>query len=485
MRQKKSWILIRKIKFSKHTIDMYTTYPNIVEEIPTFADDEQHHVGALAKARRFDAQAPSKKRPFISHASRVLDMLGPSGSSPLVAACTTGDVDLVVELLALGANPCLPALVFQGKGKKGKGVALKHTCFACNDTNTVGIRDGVVDGVNKCSESTTSHMTPLMAASRFGHGTVVRKLLSSIERTLLQEQVNQAHPRSGVTLLFVACCKGNTDVVEALVESGVLNTNLIGTSEESNGYDSGEDEMVVKVSDVPLRAACMSRSVEIVKLLLGDPETDVNLVVKRAAFPNGAESSLHWEKLRDTEGSSTALGEACSEINEDLGSSASVEIVKLLLAAPQVQYDFPQLLDTGARTPLQILCESNARVHSHRDWGTVGSPDYLHSERNKAKIATMLINAGASMRVSSKFNLWYDRRFPGAEGEWSLLHQACVTCNTSVAEVLIAHGADVNGYSIETQESGLPGVTPLLAVLTNGNEVRNLSLETRGHCCGV
>lgn len=471
---------------------VYTTYPNIVEEIPSFADDEQHHVGALAKARRFDAQAPSKKRPFISHASRVLDMLGPSGSSPLVAACTTGDVDLVVELLALGANPCLPALVFQGKGKKGKGVALKHTCFACNDTNTVGIRDGVVDGVNKCSMSTTSDMTPLMAASRFGHGTVVRKLLSSIERTLLQEQVNQAHPRSGVTLLFVACCKGNTDVVEALVESGVLNTNLIGTSEESNGYDwydSEEDKMVVKVSDVPLRAACMSRSVEIVKLLLGDPETDVNLVVKRAAFPNGAESSLRFEKLRDTEGSSTALGEACSEINEDLGSSASVEIVKHLLAAPQVQCDFPQLLDTGARTPLQILCESNARlVHgTGRDWGTVGSPDYLHSERNKAKIATMLINAGASMRVSSKFNLWYAdyHRFPGAEGEWSLLHQACVTCNTSVAEVLIAHGADVNGYSIETQESGLPGVTPLLAVLTNGNEVRNLSLETRGHCCEV
>lgn len=462
---------------------VYTTYPNIVEEIPSFADDEQHHVGALAKARRFDAQASSKKRPFISHASRVLDMLGPSGSSPLVAACTTGDVDLVVELLALGANPCLPALVFQGKGKKGKGVALKHTCFACNDTNTVGIRDGVVDGVNKRSMSTTSDMTPLMAASRFGHGTVVRKLLSSIERTLLQEQVNQAHPRSGVTLLFVACCKGNTDVVEALVESGVLNTNLIGTSEERNGYDwydSEEDKMVVKVSDVPLRAACMSRSVEIVKLLLGDPETDVNLVVKRAAFPNGAESSL-----RNTEGSSTALGEACSEIDADLGSSASVEIVKLLLAAPQVQCDFPQLLGAEARTPLQILCESNARVHSHRDWGTVGSPDYLHSERNKAKIATMLINAGASMRVSSKFNLWYDRRFPGAEGEWSLLHQACVTCNTSVAEVLIAHGADVNGYSIETQESGLLGVTPLLAVLTNGNEVRNLSLETRGHCCGV
>ena len=35
---------------------VYTTYPNIVEEIPSFADDEQHHVGALAKARRFDAQ---------------------------------------------------------------------------------------------------------------------------------------------------------------------------------------------------------------------------------------------------------------------------------------------------------------------------------------------------------------------------------------------------------------------------------------------
>ena len=191
---------------------------------------------------------------------------------------------------------------------------------------------------------------------------------------------------------------GNVECIELLLEHGA-NCNardVAGTTPIINGAELNDMEplaLLLRLGKDPnvnhrteqgnsaLKTAVERNSVEIVKLLLGDPETDVNLVVKRAAFPNGAESSL-----RNTEGSSTALGEACSEIDADLGSSASVEIVKLLLAAPQVQCDFPQLLGAEARTPLQILCESNARVHSHRDWGTVGSPDYCSMKETKQRL---------------------------------------------------------------------------------------------------
>ena len=99
------------------------------EHIECFTYDGEHHAAALVEARQMAAAAASAAvapsfiqwmssiftttrvphRHHLPPAGKVLDNPGPFGSTPLIAACTKGDIALVQELLELGACPLLAA----------------------------------------------------------------------------------------------------------------------------------------------------------------------------------------------------------------------------------------------------------------------------------------------------------------------------------------------------------------------------------------
>ena len=374
----------RRTEYDTVTDDPSTqNWDNMVENMKPFEGDIVHHKNALELAKESQSSLDtsidiSNRTRSSTHTrtrtrSSVLNAHGPCGSTPLVAACMGGNADLVGELLVLGADPTL--------------------------SGTVQIERTFKEDYRQQRYLLKFQITPLRAAARFGHGDIVRKLLKSLEPTLVDVYVNQVDSHSNETLLYTACIKGNADVVAALMETDVLDTNLVTRREKSTFTDTH--------ALVPLVAACAARSSETVKILLSAGKTDVNVVLE-SIFHNCVDDS------------------------------------------------------PTATTPLMMLC--NQRLS--RKWTsftTAGEVQLrLQRQAKKAEIATMLLGAGADMTATSKFQMEY-YNWPGAEGGWPALHHACAWYNISVAEVLIAHGADANGYSVS-------GITPLIVLLTNGME---------------
>ena len=394
---------------------------------PNFAADEEAHAAALKTMRQSTGQAHKRK-------GAGLDAFGPEGSTPLIVASTQGDASLVAELLALGATPTLA-------GKRGG-------------------------------------LFPLLEACRYGHVGAVKALIPYMDAAA----INQASMITGETALNTACVFDHPEVVRELLASGKVNTNFIGVS--ILGNDSVWMGFACKdryyVADVPLRTACMNRSVAIVRMLLNHPGTDANLTVPKTIVP-------HVQKLRqnatlfqtpcnledkvdcpsDLDNKAyTPLAEACLEDYHTKGKDAAgskdrIEIIQLLLAQPGIN-----LVD-GTEPPLFAACCSGMHMGSSSyETDVEGDKGRLRGQReaNKAEVVTLLLDAGADFNELGHFVHHYQELRPDVSCDFKPLHFAVFNGNMSIAEVLVERGADVNELAVMTDTS-LRGITPLMAVL--------------------
>jgi len=133
--------------------------------------------------------------------------------------------------------------------------------------------------------------------------------------------VNDYHPRSGLTLLYLACAFNSVEAVKLLLHNPNIDVNRGGIDREP-----------------PLLA---TSNIDIIKLLFVQPGFDPNRCNK------------HYMK--------TALYEACYFGN--------VELVKLLLSHPNI--DCNQSECDGGNTPLIVTCRNISQLDRPTDYITI------------------------------------------------------------------------------------------------------------------
>lgn len=401
---------------------------------PDHSADEEAHAFALKTMRERKAHAskgaavlagPINRHPHAADDvtnAHILDTFGPKGSTALLAASTKGDANLVAELLALGATPTLRERSYWGDGD-----------------------------------------FPIIAASRFGHAEVVRALLPYMDAA----SINQAKMITGETALHTACLFDHPEVVKALLESDLVDPNCIGVNGPLNDWPR-VGRVHYGVADVPLRTACMNRSVDIVRMLLNHPGTNPNLIVSESIIPGDVDDIVTRHDIEAKK--QTALSEVCLESGNGVDSTGSkdrIAIIKLLLAQPGIN------LKDGTENPLVAACTSTLGYLAYRYYSHSTPHDefVLHRrqrEANKAEVVALLLDAGADLHESCPYEHHYadyqDNYGVNVRCAVKPLHLAVIYGNMSIAQVLVERGADVNELSIMVDTS-LQGITPLMAVL--------------------
>lgn len=359
-----------------------------------------------------------------------------------------------------------------------------------------------------------------------GHADVVRILIAHIGKTetkeALRAAINHTNVGNGETALYIACTKGYVDVVAALMATDLADTNLLGISSKCVGFSYGQNsKFEVNVSTLPLKAAVngyyypltsiLHPRISIIEKLLEDPNIDVNLTGNvPAVLASDLNVSAHSTSARGLcHDGRTPLASACDICSITCGGwrdpawlkehavtiiQEQLHIIKLLVNHPTADVNVqcvkhPDWSTSGPRhtasttvsdavvvveTPLSIVCQSNPfgpGLCSNK--AAMGDANTAQFNAINSEIVEVLLDAGANKDGVYKMQTLYPEMqnvFKGVQGGWPLLHLACINCNVPVVKVLIERGADVNAYTQETVRSGMRGVTPLIAVLTNNDE---------------
>ena len=189
-------------------------------------------------------------------------------------------------------------------------------CEQPNDALLSAAKSGDLETVKsalKCQKSDVNHSdnggrTPLYMASWKGHGEVVRKLLEEPDI-----DVNSAEKNVGATALYIASAVGQEEVVEHLVGHPKIEVN----------------KWLFTTEMTPLWKASENGHAGVVRLLLGHPKLDIN-------------------KARTNSAKTTPLGIA-TYLNK-------TEVVKLLLGCPQTRVTDTGKLASG-KTGLEFARE--------------------------------------------------------------------------------------------------------------------------------
>jgi ankyrin repeat protein len=241
---------------------------SLAEAVQAQRNDTLAHTSTLEEVRRVEQAAANIRIALASsnpHLLQDLDVLvhsgtsgkcnvnttGPGGSTPLIMACTQGDVDDVRMLLAAGADPTLeggewqPADPAEGRCREfplSIAASYNHTAImelliadervdvnqATTDTGGTALHcagnHGHVqavtillrcEGVNADPAMSVDSDTPLYGACDEGHPEVVKLLLAA------GADVNKARSDDGSAPLYPACGKGHAEVVKVPPPPGI------------------------------------------------------------------------------------------------------------------------------------------------------------------------------------------------------------------------------------------------------------------------
>ncbi|CAE7714911.1 Ank3 [Symbiodinium sp. CCMP2592] len=149
------------------------------------------------------------------------------GDGHLLQAAEDGDAELLIELLAAGANK-------EAKDKDGRTPLM----VAAEKCQTEIVNELLAQGAEKEAKDKDGR-TPLMVAAEQGHKEIVNELLA-------QGAEKEAKDKNGLTPLWLAADKGHTEIVKELLAQGAEKE-----AEDKNGLtpmlraaDNGHTEIV-------------------------------------------------------------------------------------------------------------------------------------------------------------------------------------------------------------------------------------------------
>ena len=165
-------------------------------------------------------------------------------------------------------------------------------------------------GVSRYTGADTDLYPPLILACRRGLYALVKAALQAPDAVFgpMEQRVNQAEPKSGITHLFIAGQEGKADIVSVLLDKA---RNVINVNQATTDYGCS-----------PLFSACQNDHSSVVEVLL-----------------HQARDRIDFNQVTTDDGC-TPLIAACEE-----GHS---EIVEMLLGAAREEIDVRQMM-TGAR----------------------------------------------------------------------------------------------------------------------------------------
>jgi ankyrin repeat protein len=367
--------------------------------------DTAAHMAVLEEVRSAVAATPTRhtrtrsatKQPALKVKCNV-NAVGPSGSTPLMMACTQGGVDDVRALLAAGANPSLEGdewLVADPSGEKYREFPLSLAAVH-NHVDILKLLLSV--GVDVNQRTTDTGSTPLHCGCLHGHLEVVR--------TLLQPDgvdVNAAMDEGGPTPFGLACDNGHTDVVRLLLAHKSVDANKVrqddGCSPLYNASEAGHTDVVrlllahnvhvnmnvaeMDTGNSPLYIASENGHVAVVELLLAYKGVNVN----QAESDHSGQTPLHA---------------ACK--------AGHVDVVKLLLAHCNIAVNSKSFCDA---TPL-----------------------YEASFKGCCEIVRALLVQGATRVINQPCTL--------ANHTFTPLQAASIGGHLTAAQLLLVFGADTS-----------------------------------------
>ncbi|MDF3048180.1 MAG: ankyrin [Candidatus Midichloriaceae bacterium] len=189
----------------------------------------------------------------------VVNTENAQGRTPLMLACISLQVDMVKELLALGANPNLKTetgyqvveglLMLKNCPKKAKIVELliEHGI----DISDLNIAAGIVDLSKTNTIYAPESINQMKKGSAPVHVAIENELITNVEWLISKGANVNLQNDYGATPLHLACEKGNKDIVILLLEKGADST--IKWAKETplciaikKGYNEIADELLAK-----------------------------------------------------------------------------------------------------------------------------------------------------------------------------------------------------------------------------------------------
>ena len=360
------------------TVKLLLSNPKCDIAIVNSYDDTPLHV-ACRKGHTDTVQCLIEKECHINCRNR-------HGNTPLHIACEEGCLDIVKLLLS---KPNCDINL-----KVSDGVNPLHIASACKFSSVSSYH---FDCRNK---------TPIQIAYARGHLNIVKLLLREPNCDVNLKDSNDDTP------LHVACRKGHTDIVQCIVEK---ECHINCRNRHGN---------------TPLHIACEEGCLDIVKLLLSKPNCDINLKVSDGVNPLhiasacrfSSVSSYHFDCRNKTP---IQIAYARGHLN----------IVKLLLREPNCDVN---LKDSNDDTPLHVACrkghtdivqcivEKECHINCRNRHGN--TPLHIACEEGCLDIVKLLLSSPNC-----------DINIKDSNGG-TPLHAACNSCNLRIVRALLATG---------------------------------------------
>ncbi|XP_062574496.1 uncharacterized protein LOC134236343 [Saccostrea cucullata] len=346
--------------------------------------------------------------------------------TPLTAACTSGQMTVVKELLDAGAdlNPqgkydtpltvacrggytnVVKELIKSGAEVNPQGKFHTPLTAACTSGNASVVMELIKAEADINPED--KYNTPLTASSKGGFIHVVKELIKVGANVNLRDQND--------TALTAACYYGHKSIVKELIKAGA-DVNLEGK------YHT------------PLSAACERGHVGVVKELI-DKGADVNLQRQNytlliAACQGGyisvvkelivAGADVNQQTQNNTPLKAACQGGHLNVVNKLIEAGANIN--------PQTEYNTPLTAasEGGHISVVKMLLEEEADVNPH---GKYNLPLTAACRYGHLSVLKELLEAGADVNPQRFFNL--------------PLTEACKNGHLCVVKELIKAGADIN-----------------------------------------
>jgi ankyrin repeat protein len=356
--------------------------------------------------------------------------LDEDGRTPLAAACLSGDLDAVENLVKSGAN--IEALDLEGR------TPLALACFCDNvDVMEVLLKAGAnIDAVDYVG------MTPLATACEDGNMDVIEILLKAGANIEVVDN-------DGKTPLAIACCIGKPGPVDKLLEVGanVDAVDLRGMTPLAAACEDGNLSIVKKL----MKAGANREAIDNINrtpLIIATRRGNKSIIGKLLKAGVNIETANKDGK--------TALALACTYGNVDV-------IDMLLKARANIE-----TTDVDGRTPLALACiygkleaidvllKAGANIEANDKNGR--SPLRLATIFEKPDVMDRLLKADANIEAKDK------------EGETALIG-VCSRGKTQFADKLLQAGAKIETFDKNRR-------TPLALACVAGNfEVVGLLLD--------
>jgi len=266
------------------------------------------------------------------------------GSTPLFIASEKGNVAIVKLLIKSGGDV--------NQAKTTTGASPLYIASEQGNVDTVKVLIEADGNVNQAH--TTHGVSPLYIASQKENVAIVKVLI------VAGANVNQARSTDGCTPLYIASEKGNVDLVKVLIDAG------------------GNVNQQANNKAIPIIMASLKGHTEVVRLLLQQPNIDLNKIAYGKSALGHASNNEIIQLLKDA-GAKYTIREAVAandmnyvhewikndkekdikEINESLyvaSSNGNIDIVKLFLALKDININYSNI---DGVTSLFIACQSN------------------------------------------------------------------------------------------------------------------------------